>query len=128
MTIRDHCTQFLARLQEKHPVPCTVTLEFPAKVHVVKGRVKPPEDDIALVTMNKVDGYALISLYPKAMTSLTNMLKALAHEYKHILQYFVENPGDTTAGFWNDPGAELDAEIFGILMARLYCEKYGLAL
>jgi len=128
MTIIDHCTKYLTYLQAKYPVPCDVTLEFPEKVIKVKGRIPPKEEDGALITMNKIDGYARIAIYQKSLVSIRQALDTLGHEYKHILQYFVENPDCKATGFWDDPVIELDAEIFGRLRASFYCEEQGLPL
>lgn len=68
------------------------------------------------------DPWAGLGVYVKT-TETPKLLSTLAHEYKHILQSFVERPDEWKGGKVYDLKKEVDACIFGQFKSRAFC--YG---
>lgn len=73
--------------------------------------------------MDRAVRTAIITIYEVKITETPELLSTLAHEYKHILQSFVESPDEWKGGKVFDLKKEVDAGIFGQFKSRAFC--YG---
>lgn len=73
------------------------------------------------IVMSRTDRTAKITIYDAKTTETPALLSTLAHEYKHILQSFVESPDEWKGGKVFDAKEEVDAGIFGVFKSRAFC-------
>lgn len=71
--------------------------------------------------MSPIDRTARITIYDVKTTETPKLLNTLAHEYKHILQSFVERPDEWKGGKVFNAKNEVDACIFGQFKSRAFC-------
>ena len=78
--------------------------------------------------MSRTDRTANITIYDVKAKATPELLSTLAHEYKHILQSFVERPEEWKGGRVFNVKDEVDACIFGQFKTRAFCfgEWYAL--
>lgn len=109
---------FLDHLKKNHPIPedIKVSVKFTSKSRN-HGKIN------GHIVMNRTDRTAKITIYDAKTTETPALLSTLAHEYKHILQSFVESPEEWKGGEVFNIKNEVDACIFGQFKTRAFC--YG---
>lgn len=117
---------FLEHLKSTHPIPEDVvtSLTFSNKIRKSTRKYSKGDKWLAIVEKDRDKRTADITLYGVSTETIQSLLSSIAHEYKHILQAFVDNTSKWGTGFKDfDVKLEVEAGIFGVFQSRMFC--YG---
>jgi len=107
---------FLEHLKQTHPLPSGLSMS----VNCLNKKLDKGKST-GQVKMSKVNQTAEITIFEVENREPLCLLNTVAHEYKHILQSFVEYPDKWVGGKVKNMKEEVEACVFGSLQSRKFC-------